>query len=163
MSVTKTSLNTMTASGKRTTPFGATEHPDLLQHLPDKLVLRVDTLSCLKELWGDNILMARQHLYELVAGTVSDLDFQELIISYYKRYAAFANYVDEKYLFGEKTQPLVVRIIEPARDVIKDYEQRLIAISRQYGGEYLGSHQDYAYFAFRTEYMPKFEESCRIC
>lgn len=162
MSVTKTSLNTTTASGRQT-PFGATENPGLLLSLPDKIVLRVDTLSCLKELWGDNILMARQHLYELVAGTVPDVDFQGLITSYYKRYSAFANYVDEKYLFGEKSLPLVVRIIEPARTTIREYEQRLIAISRQYGGEYLGNHQDYAYFSFRTEFLPEFEESCRIC
>lgn len=163
MSVTKASPNTMTAFGKQTTPFGAMEYPGLLLNLPNKIVLRVDTLSCLKELWGDNILMARQHLYELVAGTVSDEGFQRLITSYYKRYSAFANYVDEKYLFGEKGLPLVVRIIQPAREAIKNYEQRLIAISRQYGGEYLGNHQDYSYFAFKTEFLPEFEESCRIC
>mgnify|MGYP000599325118 CR=1 FL=1 len=94
MSVTKMSPSMMTASGKRTTPFGAVENPGLLLNLPDKVILRVDTLACLKEMWGENILMARQHLYELVAGTVSDSDFQELITSYYKRYAAFANYVE---------------------------------------------------------------------
>lgn len=163
MSATEMSPSMTTASGKRITPFGAVENPTLLQNLPDKTILRVDTLACLKELWGDNILMARQHLYELVSGTVSDRDFQELITSYYKRYSAFANYVDEKYLFGERTLPLVVRIIQPAREAIQDYEQCLIAISRQAGGKYLGSHQDYAYFAFRTDYFPKFEESCQIC
>lgn len=163
MSVTKLSPSMTTVSGKRTTPFGAKENQDLLNDLPDRVVLRVDTLSCLKEMWGDNILMARQHLYELVAGTVSDSDFQVLITSYYKRYSAFANYVDEKYLFGEKSLPLVVRIIEPARTAIAEYEQRLIAISRQYGGHYLGNHQDYAYFAFKNDYLPEFEESCRIC
>ena len=103
MSVTKMSPSMMTASGKRTTPFGAVENPGLLLNLPDKVILRVDTLACLKEMWGENILMARQHLYELVAGTVSDSDFQELITSYYKRYAAFANYVDEKYLLGSNS------------------------------------------------------------
>ena len=163
MSVTKMSPSMTTASGKRTTPFGAVENPELLLNLPDKVILRVDTLSCLKELWGDNILMARQHLYELVAGTVSDEAFQGLITSYYKRYSAFANYVDEKYLFGEKSLPLVVRIIEPARAAIKEYEQRLIAISRQYGGQYLGNHQDFAYFAFKHTSLPEFEESRRIC
>ena len=163
MSVTKMSPSMTIASGKRITPFGATENPELLLNLPDKIILRVDTLACLKELWGDNILMARQHLYELVAGTVSDADFQGLITSYYKRYAAFANYVDEKYLFGEQSLPLVVRIIEPARTVIHEYEQRVRAISQQYGGQYLGNHQDFAYFAFKSTYLPEFEESCRIC
>lgn len=76
MSVTKMSPSMTTVSGKRITPFGAMENPELLLNLPDKIILRVDTLSCLKELWGDNILMARQHLYELVAGTVSDEDFR---------------------------------------------------------------------------------------
>lgn len=163
MSVTKTSPSTMMTSGQRTTPFGAQENPNLLLSLPDKIILRVDTLSCLKELWGENILMSRLHLYKLVAGTVTDVEFQGLITSYYRRYSAFANYVDDKYYFGEKSLSLVSRIIDPARDVIRNYEQRVIAISRQYGGEYLGNHQDYAYFAFRNEHLPEFEESCRVC
>lgn len=164
MSVTKMSPSMMTASGKRTTPFGAVENLGLLLNLPDKVILRVDTLACLKEMWGENILMARQHLYELVAGTVSDSDFQELITSYYKRYAAFANYVDEKYLFGEQQLPLVFRIIGPARDCIKQYEERLIAQCQMRRGRYIGSHQDFAYFAFNTAgHLPEFEESCRVC
>ena len=147
MSVTKMSPSMMTASGKRTTPFGAVENPGLLLNHPDKVILRVDTLACLKEMWGENILMARQHLYELVAGTVSDSDFQELITSYYKRYAAFANYV-----------------IGPARDCIKQYEERLIAQCQMRRGRYIGSHQDFAYFAFNTaDHLPEFEESCRVC
>lgn len=163
MSITKISPSTTTVSGKRITPFGATENPDLLRNLSDKIILRVDTLACLKNLWGNNILMARQHLYELVAGTVSDKEFQILITSYYKRYSAFANYVDEKYLFEEKSLPLISRIIGPVRETIQQYEQRVIAISKQYSGTYLGNHQDYAYFSFKTEFLPEFDESSRLC
>ena len=81
-----------------------------------------------------------------------------------QRYAAFANYVDEKYLFGEQQLPLVFRIIGPARDCIKQYEERLIAQCQMRRGRYIGSHQDFAYFAFNTaDHLPEFEESCRVC
>lgn len=163
MSVTKQSPSTTTVSGQRTTPFGAVENPELLNRLPNKVVLRVDTLVGLKEVWGDNILMARQHLYELVAGTIADTAYQDLIISYYKRYSAFANFVDEKYLFEEKDRPLVARIIEPARQEIKRYSDYAVAVCKLYGGQYLGSHQDYAFFAFPSEKLPELEGSTRLC
>ena len=164
MYLTKQSPNTMIVSGKRTTPFGAQEDPTILQKLPNKIVVRVDTLACLKSLWGANILMARQHLYEMVSGTVSDEDFRDLITSYYKRYSAFANYVDEKYLFEDQDIPLLVRVINPAREAIKEYEKRIIAITRSHRGEFLGNDKDYVYVAFTHEgQVPNFEESKRVC
>lgn len=155
--------NTTIVSGRQTTPFGAVEDPSLLQGLPEKGVLRVDTLSCLKEIWGDNILMGRQHLYRLVSGKVSDAEFQELLVSYYKRYSAFANYVDEKYLFGDTNIPLVTRIIKPAREAIGEYTKTVMRVGRIYSGTYLGNHQDFVYLAFTSDLLPEFDGGCRLC
>ena len=155
--------STMIASGIRTTPFGAREDPTLLTRKKYKTVCRVDTLACLKEIWGENILSARQHLYELVSGTVSDEDFQALITSYYKRYSAFANYVDEKYLFESKDIPLLARIIQPARERIRTYEFHLLDMCKGYRVHYIGNHQDYAFFEVRGDHIPPFEESKIIC
>jgi len=163
MSVTNKSLSMTTQYGKLITPFGAVEDPSVPQMKKGDIVLKIDTLKCLKDLWGANILTARQHVYKLVAGTVSDDEFQQLLVSYYRRYQAFANYVDEKYLFEEKDTPLVVRIIKPVRAAIDAYEHRLIVQCSQCGGTYLGNSHDYAYFSFKHENLPEFEESTRLC
>lgn len=147
----------MTASGVRITPFGAEENPDLLETLPETGVVRIDTLTCLEQLWGANILMSRQHLYELVSGDVTDEEFRLLISSYYKRFAAFANYVDEKYLFEDESVPLLIRIIKPVREMIDAYSESLIARSKQWGGKYLGKHCDYLYFLFTHRYELPFQ------
>lgn len=163
MSITKIHQSSMTASGQRMTPFGAMENPALLENLPTANVLRVDTLACLKEVWGDNILMARPHIYAMVSGSVSDARFSELLTSYYKRYSAFANYVDEKFLFEDPNIPLVARIIGPVRRSIRSYEECIIDSCKRFGGTYLGNHQDYAYFAFKSNRFPELEESWCLC
>lgn len=163
MSVTNLSPSTTTVFGPRTTPFGAVEHPRLLLNLPNKVVLRVDHLTSLKEIWGEDILTSRQQLYALVAGTISDSGYQDLISSYYVQYSAFANYVDEKYFFEDQSLPLLSRIIEPARSVIQDYAERVEQVCRRYGGKLLGTHQDYSYYVFPSETLPELEGSERIC
>jgi hypothetical protein len=163
MSATEQRQNTTIAPGKRTTPFGAIENPNLVSTLPAKGVLRVDSLACLKTIWGDNILMSRQHLYEIVSGTVSDEVLRKLLVSYYNRYAAFANYVDSKFFFEEQNESFLRRIIRPARALIDEYAQSAIARSKWYRGTYLGTHCDYLYFLFQGETTPDFEESCRLC
>ena len=159
----KQQQNTTTVSGIQITPFGAVENPILLKNLPDKDVYKVDALACLQELWGENILMARQHLYELVSGVTSDEEFQELISSYYKRYAAFANYVDDKYLFGDENVPLIMRIIAPARVLIKENMEGIIRLCKIYGGKYLGVHKDYVYVQLSDENPPTIWKCERVC
>lgn len=162
MSVTNKPQSMTTASGIRITPFGATENPALVRQLPSDGVVCVDTLARLKDLWGANILSSRQHLYRMVSGDVSDEVFSSLLVSYYKRFSAFANYVDEAYLFEDRNLPLVQRIMGPARAAIREYEAQLKHTCNTYCGEYLGNHQDYAYFRFRGEIPPAFKE-LRVC
>lgn len=164
MSATKLQ-STTTVSGKRMTPFGAVEDPEVLTHLPGSNVVRVDALCCLREMWGDNILMSRQHLYEIVSGDVCDKTFQELISSYYRRYAAFANYADEKYLFESATTPFVTRLIAPARKAIDARAASAHSLLMSFGYTYLGTHQDYWYYQCpeHTSVIPALEGVERIC
>ena len=102
----------------------------------------------LKNYFGDNILSSRQHLYILLSGPGSDQELQALLMSYYKRYMAFANYVDNQYLFEDQSKPLIQRIIYPIRCIIQDYEAQIIRQCERRNGEYLGNDRDYAYFKF---------------
>lgn len=156
MSQDRNQKSTMTPCGPQTTPFGAVENPFLLDSLRgnNNYLYRVDLLYSLQNLWGENICNSRQHLYEIVAGTVSDTQLQELLLSYYKRFSAFANYVDTAYLFGDSKVPLLQRVLGPARECISAYQQRVQSICRQYGGEFHGLDMDYAYFSFPGPNFP---------
>lgn len=122
--------------------------------------MKVDTLTVLRRYFGDNILSSRQHLYTLLSGPKSDEELRALLTSYYKRYMAFANYVDNQYLFEDQSVPLIQRIIQPIRETLKDYEQTIIKLCVRSKGEYLGNDMDYAYFSFPEKgKLPKIEGS----
>lgn len=146
-----------TSCGKRITPFGAVEDPTIPLSLKGKKVLRIDTLTCLKELWGENILLSRKHLYKMVSGNATDAEFQKLVASYYRRFAAFANYCDRVYLFEDQGTPLTTRIIKPCREKIEAHMERCVSKCEIYQGKYLGSNKDYAYFEFATDNIPNME------
>lgn len=156
--------NTTTVSGKQMTPFGAVKDPLLLERLPQTNVLRVDTLHALKDLWGMGIVSSREHLYRLVSGEISDSDFQELISSYYKRYAAFANYIDAAYLFGNRSESFVTRIILPVRKHLAAHVACVTKQCHRHSGTLLGMHEDYLYFSFPEHAkLPTLEGGERIC
>lgn len=126
--------------------------------------MKVDLLVALQELWGQSILQARAPVYRMVSGTCSDSAFQGLLCSHYKRFAAFANFVDERYLFGDSSIPLASRIITPAREAIRAYSEKVCRISAPWRGTRMGEHQDYLYIAFSSlDNIPDLRGGSPLC
>ena len=157
-------MDTMTTTRQSwMTPFGSVEDCNLLNTLPENNVTRVDTLSALEGIWGENILEQREKLYKIVSGTCSDEEFRSLITEFYTTYAAFSNFVDEVYLFEDHNIPLVTRIIQPARNRINAMKSMIQTQCRTYSGQIHGEHQDYVYISFTGPLRPKYERSEEIC
>lgn len=153
----------ITTRRSSTTPFGAVEDYSLLQSLPGKSVTRVDMLSTLENIWGENILEQRDKLYKIVSGACSDDEYRELITEFYLNYPAFSNFVDEVYLFEDRNIPLVTRIVQPARERIEEYKETIQLQCRSYSGEVLGEHQDALYISFTGPIRPTYERSEELC
>lgn len=148
------------------TRFGAKEidKPTLYDKpIPGKVIVKVDTLDILKDIWGVTILMSRDKVYRLVSGNVSDEEYRALICSYYRKYSSFCNYVTDKYIFGDKNIPLVRRIIEPARELISLHTDEVIRILEQSGGKYLTTTHDYLYYAYMHDKIPEVRGMTLIC
>lgn len=157
-------MDTMTTTHQPLlTPFGAVEDCNLLGVLPTSNVTLVDTLTVLKDIWGENILEQREKLYQIVSGACSDEVFRELITEFYITYPAFSNYVDEVYLFEDQNVALVSRIIQPIRARIEDYKAAIHKHCKLYTGEFLGEHQDYVFVSFSGELRPHYDGSVEIC
>lgn len=119
--------------------------------IAEKTILRVDLLECLKTLWGEGLLLGREYAYILVSGDgVDDAHYREILTSCYKRFAAFANYCDECYFFGDQTLSLHERFLSPVKELIEN--ERSILSSY---GKVLGESEGYMYLAFPKDEYPK--------
>lgn len=148
------------------TRFGVSESPlkyHFDQPLEGRHILRVDTLAVLKQVWGENILMSRDPVYSLVSCNVDDDTYRNILTSYYYRFAAFANYVDEKYLFAGDDTPLITRLIKPVRELIDDYTIAVTKRVQERNGSLLLRSHDYLYFEFKTAKYPVVDEGKIIC
>lgn len=155
-----------TQSGTETTRFGAIEshlRESMETPVKGRIIVRVDTLVPLKELWGVNILMARDPVYSLVSGNVSDEKYRDILTSYYTRFYSFANYVDEKFLFEPDDIPLIRRLVEPVRKIIDTYAQNIVQVMTKNNGTLVLRSHDYLYFYFKRESVPRVEECKFIC
>lgn len=148
------------------TRFGAIEsnNPTLYDTpLSDKIILKVDTLDVLKDIWGETILMSREKTYKLVSGHATDDEYRKLLASYYAKYSGFCNYVTDKYVFGDNSIPLISRIVDPVRKMIDTHSSNVAGILVSNGGKFLMRTHDYLYYAFRTSDIPEIRGSTRIC
>ena len=143
---------------QRETRFGAieTSHPTLYKNpIPGKKIYEVDMLECLKEIWGDNILLARSLTYKLVSGSCSDDEYRALLSSYYRKYAAFTNYVNSALLFGDRSVPKITKLVVPARTLINSYTDKALIQIKDSGAKFLMRTHDYVYCSFP-------EQSCAV-
>lgn len=115
-----------------------------------KVIVKVDLLDCLREIWGNGMLMGRQYAYTLLSGDgVTDDTYREILTSCYERFAAFANYCDECYYFGDQTLPLHERFLKRATELVD--KQREIASGY---GRVLAESEGYLYLAFPSGQVP---------
>jgi hypothetical protein len=107
--------------------------------------------------------MSRDKVYKLVSGNITDEEYRKLICSYYSKYASFANFIDDKYIFGDKSVPLIARITEPVRKMIDDYTNEVKSSLNSAGGKYLMESHDYIYYSFKHKEYPKLKGMDIIC
>lgn len=133
------------------TRFGAIEssNPTLYKSpIQGKIIYEIDTLTALQEIWGANILQARENVYKIVSGSCSDDEYRLLLRSYYRKYAAFTNYINGAFLFGDRATPEIERIVIPARRLIDAYADNVMAQLRETGAKFLMHTHDYIYCAY---------------
>lgn len=136
------------------TRFGAieTSNPNLYRTpIKGKRIYELDTLVVLKEIWGDNILQSRRNTYKIVSGKCSDIEYRQLLQSYYRKYAAFTNYVNNAFLFGDRTVPEIRRLVLPARDLVDNYASMLMEEIANRSMKFLMRTHDYIYCAVPYE------------
>lgn len=142
------------------TRFGAIETtvPQLYKNpISGKVIYEIDTLEILKEIWGANILMSRDYTYKLVSGSCSDEEYRRLLQSYYKKFAAFSNYVNAAFLFGDPGTARIRRLTEPARKLIDSYSDLVIAEVDAKGAKLLMRTHDYIYCALPAQSSSRLE------
>ena len=119
--------------------------------VPNKVILKVDLLDCLKSVWGNGMLLGRQYAYTLLSGDgVDDDTYRDILTSCYKRFAAFANYCDECYYFGDQTQPLHERFLKGVTELV-DKEREIVSGY----GRVLAESEGYLYLAFSQGQVPQ--------
>ena len=136
------------------TRFGMPKIPNISlyqQPVAGKTILKVDLLESLRTIWGDGLLLGRDYAYILVSGDgVTDDRYREILTSCYKRFAAFANYCDECYYFGDQTLSLHERFLQPVRELL-DHERAVLSTY----GRVLAESDGYMYLAFPKDEYPK--------
>lgn len=141
----------------RETPFGMiiTDNIQLYDApIKDKVIYKYDILLSLSKLWGTNMLRGREYVWKLVSGDdVPDDIYRKILAHSYKRFSAFANYIDDIYLFGDPTISLHKRIIQDAHKVINERRELVVA-----NGKYIGESRGYIYMVYPKGEEPKYVE-----
>lgn len=131
------------------TRFGALEmsEPELY-HTPikDKSVYRIDTLACLREVWGYNILASRDITYKMISGSCTDDELSKIMVSYYDRFSGFRDYVNQKYLFEDNSAGLIFRVVGPIRNYIDTYTKDVLHKLSDISAKVVMRTHDYVYF-----------------
>lgn len=143
-------------------PFGVEECEDPLVYekyadmLQDRVIIKVDALNSLKVMLDKGMFIDRDSLYCLVSGSVeSNMDYSLLLESYYKKFVAFANYIDASIMFEDSERNLLQNIMIPIRNTIESYKVDMKSIISEAGGKLVLDTHDYLYFAFKAdEYTP---------
>lgn len=143
-------------------PFGALEcsskniYEEHQDRIKNKVIVKIDCINGLRELLDEAMFMDRDNLYCLVSGSLKPgLEYGELLQSFYKKFVAFANYVDVAHMMMEDDQTLLQCIISPIRSRITAYKNLVIEELKERGGRFVLETHDYIYIAFDES---KYEE-----
>ena len=105
-------------------------------------------LECLRNIWGSNILLNRDNIYKVVSGDVSDSEWRNIVCTYYKTHAAFANYVDRVMFFGRRDIPFIKRFTLETRQYLNAYVNYIDdAVNTYAGSKFLLDTNEYRYYA----------------
>lgn len=133
------------------TRFGAVEISEPLIYnkpIKDKVILRVDTLECLRETLGNDCFICRELLYTILAGEHILYNVNDVFASYYRKYKKVTAYVNEMYYYGDASVPILERSILPLREKVENYRNEIVDTITNSGGKFLVQTHDFVYFAF---------------
>lgn len=113
-----------------------------------KELVVIDMLECMRNIWGDSILLSRDNVYALVSGDVDMERYRKIICTYYKTHSAFACYVDRIMIFGQRQIPFINRFAPEVRSYLNAYKDEVDAIVHTYtGSKFLLEDKEYRYYA----------------
>lgn len=130
------------------TPSGLVEIslPELYNApLQNKVILRVDLLSCLAPIVGETCLIYRKYIYNIIAGKG---DVANLFGHLYRRHTELLKYVNDIATYGDNSVSLVERCVEPLRDKVREYELTLKDRLSSSGAKYLITTHGYLYVCY---------------
>ena len=139
-----------------TTRFGMKEtSPSSLYqtHIAGKVIYEFDLLQYLSKYFGENMVRDRVQLYTLLSGNVPDKEYCRILAYCYRRYSAFANFIDYEYYFGNQDAKLFKRIVTKLQLLVT--EARLYVSG--FGGRVLMEDRGYVYVAFNEGSSPNFD------
>lgn len=97
------------------------------------------------------MLAGRDLVWSLLSGEVDNKSYKRILLSAYKRFAAFGNFVDHTYMFGDQTKTFHDRILNVMLNKVQE--------GRNYcantGGKILGEDRGYMYLGFNTGAVPE--------
>lgn len=123
-----------------------------------KVVIRIDTLSILKDVVGEEIYKDRNKLYKLLSASgVTNRVYQILFERAYLDSERFRFYVDGQFLFKSPEENLLSVVIAPLREKVDKYQVELFNRLTSSGFKYLMSTHDYVYYATSKAPIPELE------
>lgn len=116
----------------------------------NKIIVRVDALSCLQELLGSEPFICRDLIYSVLAGESPKYDPVRVFASFYRKYSGITSYVNDKYYYGDDSIPIFDRSVLPLREMVDSYKESVKELLLGRGGKYLIESKDFVYFAFNV-------------
>lgn len=124
-----------------------------------KTVVQVDTLYCLEDYIDESCFLVRDYLFSALAGLGNVTD--ELSVMY-RRYPKFRAYMNDRFYYGDPSIPIIDRVIQPLRERIDEYTDRIFPMLKVNRGKYLMRSRDYLYFAYNVTPELKIERGVHI-
>ena len=149
------------------TPFGAVEIsvPQIYDTpLQNKVIVKVDTLCCLDDVFTNECFICRDFLYAIMAGDYRKYNITDVFASYYRRFSSVREYVNDRYFYGDNEVPMLERCILPLRERVNSFKDKTVDLMCGAGGKYLTHTHDYLYFSFSpSATIPEYKGVEIIC
>lgn len=140
----------------RYTAFGVPECEDKNVYeenaylLEDKVIVKIDALQCLENMFDKGMFIDRGLLYQLFSGSVEQgIHYGELLATYYKKFPSFANYIDGATMFEDEDRNLLQNIMIPIRNKINNFKVEVKAKAGAEKGRLVLDTHDYIYIAYK--------------
>lgn len=167
MSVVKLPYYPQMIANESKTLFGVTEIdcPAIYDTpINNRIILRIDTLECLKDEFDSSMFVNRDFLYALLSGQTSPYNYNELLQSFYRCQPKFMEHVNQVYFYGDNDIPIVNRILLPLRKRIDDYTLSIKELFDATHNKFLVQTHDYLYYSvYDKDSVPDVKGMIFIC